>query len=203
MNRFAKPLFIFATAFIAGGCATSSLPLRTVFKSRPTYPITEIQISSSLRLRHIAGAPCDYNSNARPIIGSESTRTYSVYKLIDKEGNQIFEAPSMLSDPEKGAGEFRAYYIANDRLTVLTSKSEDTILIIEDRSPAGPNEAHILLRHGVDGKWTWSQIHVSTVKPPGERIVAPPDMFFPEVQGLTDTRIWFNDGHRTWSQTIE
>ncbi len=186
----------FASLFVA--CASRPVRPATAFDFRPRYPITVIPLSPALSLRHVAGAPCDYNSDVRPQIGSEGTRTFSTYELIGADGTKLFTAPSMLSDPQRELAEFRAYYRANDQITVLTSNSKNTILIVEDRSPAYPDRAHILLRRTSDATWSWSQLKVPTFP----RYGPPPEKSFAQVVGLSDTTIWFRAEGRTWSQPL-
>src|SRR5262245_25559954 len=127
------------SSFVLAACASLPVPPSTAFDSRPRYPVTTIPLSSSLVLRHVAGPPCDHNSDARPQIGSEGSRTFSTYELLDANGTKLFTAPSMLSDPGRELAEFRDYYRTNDQITVLMSNSKNTILIVEDRSPAYPH----------------------------------------------------------------
>jgi hypothetical protein len=183
------------------GCATRPTPPRILFSGHPQYPVTVIPVSPALLLRHLAGPPCAYNSKERPEIGSENTRTYSTYELTDRKGMVIFKAPSMLSDPRDELAEFQSYYRQNDQITVLCSSGENSILIIEDRSPAGPNEAHILLRR-INTNWAWSQIPVPLL-PQNSSDIPPPNRSYPGVVGLSDTRIWFCGQGKTWSQKLD
>jgi hypothetical protein len=184
--------------FAFAACTSRPVPPTTAFDSHPRYPVTVIELSPSLSLRHFAGAPCDYNSDARPQIGSEGTRTFSTYDLVATDQRKSFSAPSMLSDPQRELAEFRAYYRANDRITVLTSSSKNTILIVEDRSPTFPNRAHILLRRASDSTWAWSQLDVPTFP----RYGPPTAKSFAHVVGLSDTTIWFSADGRAWSQPL-
>lgn len=203
LMRTARPILMrlvpaIALVFVVADCASQPVPPAKAFDSCPRYPTTDISLSPSLSLRHVAGAPCDHDSDARPQIGSEGTRTFSTYELVGADGTRLLSAPSMLSDPNRDSAEFRTYYLANDRVTVLTSKSRNAILIIEDRSPAYPQRAHILLRRASDGTWAWSQVDVPTFPKHGP----PLDKSFARVVGLSDTTIWFRAEGRTWSQPL-
>ena len=188
-----------AFGFVFVACASRPVDTATAFDSRPRYPITVIRLSPSLSLRHVAGASCPYDSDVRPQIGSDGTRTFSTYELVGGDGAKLFTAPSMLSDPGREAAEFRAYYRANDRITVRTSDSKNTILIVEDRSPAYPQRAHILLRRNSESTWAWPQLDVPTFP----RYGPPTGKSFAEVVGLSDTAILLRSEGRTWSQPFE
>lgn len=184
--------------FTFSGCVTRSPSSSLVFDRHPNYPVTTIELSSSLSLRHIAGPACDDNSNDRPKIGPEGYRSYSVYNLLDKNGGVLFTAPSMLSDP-KTAAQFQSYYRKNDRMSVYTSPSKNTILIVEDRSPTFPCKAHILLQRIPDMSWAWSQIKVPTFRQPGP-YYGPLSLVYPEVAGLNDAEVWLKAEGKTWPQ---
>jgi len=95
--------------FMFVACASHPAPPTTAFDSRPRYPVTVIPLSPSLSLRHVARAPGI----------AEEWYSLSTYELVDADGTKLFTIPSMLDDP-KWEGEFKAYYRANDRITVLT-----------------------------------------------------------------------------------
>jgi hypothetical protein len=203
-----RPFVLMLFSLLFAGCATHPLPLTTAFNSLPRYPVTEIEISPSLKLRHIAGRPCDDNSTARPLVGSESTRTYSFYELLDPSGSRLLAAPSMLSDPAKEIAEFKDWYRKYDQLTVCASATRNTIVIIENRSPAGPDEAHIVLQWTPRSGWRWSQMSVPTftMDPHLEYGGGPLNQAFPEIVGLNDTEVRFRavgKVPKVWSQRFE
>ena len=167
--------------FMFVACASLPAPPITAFDSRPRYPVTIIPLSPSLILRHVARA-----------------RSNSTYELVDADRTILVTASSTLTDPEQEVAEFRAYFRANDRITVFTSDSKNTILIVEDRSHAYPDTKHILLRRKSDSTWTWFQLDVPTIP----RVGPPVDKIFPRVVGLSNRAIWFTAKGKTWSQRL-
>lgn len=184
-------------SLLIAGCSSLSSPRSAAFDSRPQYPITEIPVSTSLRLRHIGGHKLPHDSTEGPQIGSEGVRTTSHYELVGHAQRKLSTAPSMLSDPDFEPAELRGHYHANDRITVFVSPSGCTILIVEDRSPAYPCRSHILLRRTHGGNWAWSQLDVPLI--PRQPSVPVTQRQFPTVTGLTDTSVRFSSEGRTWS----
>lgn len=191
-----------ASALLLAACAAHPAPMRTVFDGRPQYPVTVIPVSPGLTLRHVAGPPCDYGSNACPPIGSEGARTFSKYELAGASGKTLFNAPSMLSDPDSEPAEFRSSCLANDRIKVFASATGNTLLIVEDRSPAGPAQAHILLRLLSGPAWTWSQFNPPPIKDPHRPPEGQSGYHFPEVAGLSDTEVWLKANGKRWPVKI-
>ena len=92
----------------------------------------------------------------------------------------------MLSDP-RWETEFRDYYRTGDQITVYASNSANTILIVEDRSPAYPHAEYLLLQRTTSG-WARSELDVRLLPlRPGP----PVDKSYPRVVGFSDTKIWF------------
>ena len=163
-----------------------------------TYPVTELQLKTGLKLKHIAGAPCAHDDESRPEVGtSDGSRTWSVYQLIDASGSKLCECPSGLSDP-KYAGEFEDYYRQNDEITVRQSVTGNSILIVEDRSQAFPRIALLLLTKDAQGVW-----HSKELLAPHVRGL-PPNIYgsYASVIDINESSIRFSTGEKQWSEEI-
>lgn len=144
-------------------------------------------------LTHKAGELGDEDFSA-----DASTKTMSRYEVMDKKGRKLAECSSSLSDP-KFCGEFEAYHRANDSIAVMHSPSGSTILIIEDRSPNFPNQEHRIIQIANGASRAF--------KLRAERIHSNPhhplDSTYATVLGISDTDVFYMNGEKSWSKTIE
>lgn len=172
------------------GCATNEQ--KPVFRSAPTYPKTSIQLSGDKTLTHNSGPPC--LTTERPEVGvSDRERTFSEWYLSGSGGKLLVSSPSFLSDPAY-AGEFQDYYRKNDVVKVFESGSGNTIVIVEDRSPAYPRRAYILLRGDSIGNWTCRELLLESFMPPQRNDLNSPDFSglygsYPEILEVTDSHL--------------
>lgn len=126
----------------------------------PRYPETTINLTDGKRLVHHAGRPC--STEERPEVGvTDAERTFSKWKIEDPNGRILGEAPSFLSDPAY-AGEFADAFRKEDSIEVFESKSGNTVLIVEDRSPTFPRKSYLLLSRQPAGDWRFSELLIQS-----------------------------------------
>ena len=192
----AKLHFAWLLLFALSSCAHERVA--PSYAGKLTYPVTELQLKGSLKLKHVAGAPCANDDESRPSVGtSDGSRTRSVYELRDASGRKLCECPSGLSDP-KYAGEFENYYRQNDEITVRQSVTGNSILIVEDRSPTFPRIALLLLNKDAQGMWHSKELLAPHVRG------SPPNIygFYSSVIDINDSTIRFSTGKKQWSEQI-
>jgi hypothetical protein len=178
-------------------CVSTPLPpestpiLQKVFEGSPTYPVTKIALPSGMELRHVARKSSVFNRESGDK-GPHRPETESAYELRNVEGDIVLTDSSMLTDPDLGSEELRAYHKENDFVTVAVSETGNTILIIEDRSPYYPNRSHFVLQRTTDEKWRSRGISV----PMGpeedkgaEGFVPPTSQYWAKVIGLNDEAV--------------
>jgi len=175
-------------ALLLASCATTGT--KPTFVGAPTYPTTEIHLASGNNLIHQAGRPC--KTTERPEVGvTDGERTYSEWILKAPDGRLLVSAPSFLSDPAYG-GEFEDYYRREDRVKVFESGSNNSIIIVEDRSPSLPRQAYLLLRRDSKENWSRRELRLDSYLParakgpknPGFRGTL--DEVYPEILEVTD-----------------
>ena len=183
---------------VISSCAHKpTTPADTVYAGKLSYPVTKFQLKNGLSLKHVSGAPC--SDESRPEVGtSDGSRTFSVYKLLADSGKELCECPSGLADPKYG-GEFETYYRENDTVRVMQSRTGNTILITEDRSPTFPRIALLLMRKDETGVWHSSELLAPHM--PG----SPPNIYghYLGAADITDSHIRFSTGQKQWSETFE
>jgi hypothetical protein len=153
----------------------------------------------------MAKPPPDRDDPQAPAVGSEGTRSSSFFELEDGEGKVQLTFPSRLTLPGPWDGEFKEYYLKHDEIRVCSSDSGRTLLIVEDRSPTFPHQAHHLVRfRETDGREevSWMELRPDYERPPDGMGFGAPYAQPPVVEGLTDDRVVWRLWGRVWNEPL-